>query len=148
MSNDIIDRLILNDEQMQAVLNSDDTFKVFDWFYFVDLINVCHIKNAKIGLYEDWESTSATALQDGKMANGFDESSQGVYLGSWWATPMVIDLDTNRKYTCFTSYPERVVIDEHFEAAEEWWPVDAAKYYAEKLYGDIDEQLGYFSDER
>ena len=139
MVENIIDRLILNDEQMQAVLNSDDDFKVFDWFYFVDLINVCNIKNAKIGLYEDWDATAATALKDGQMSNGLDESVHGVYLGSWWATPCVIDLDTNRKYTCFVSYPERVVIDEHFEAAEEWWPLEAAKYYAEKKYGDVND---------
>lgn len=133
MKNSIIIFSLDDDQDMQSI----DYFKLFDWKKCIDLICEKNIQNAKFGLSEDWVMTSATGLKDGRPFNGLDGSLIGTYLGSWWATPCIIDIDTLKEYPCFKEIDEKSFSIEHMKAAEDWWPHEAAEYFAEKKFGDI-----------
>ena len=111
------------------------TFKIFDWRKCVDIICKKNIYNAKFGLHEDWKPTSATGLKDGYPAYE-DESDIGTFLGSWWATPCILDIDTDEKYFCFKEIEEEKFSTTCIEHAEDWWPQKAAEYYAQKRFGE------------
>lgn len=111
-------------------------FKLFDWQKCVDLICEHKIKNARFGLYEDWHMTSATGLENGRPAPGTDGSDIGTFLGSWWATPYLVDLDTQNEYPCFKEIDEKDFTDDCIKASEDWWPKKAAEYFADKCFGD------------
>ena len=131
---------IKNNSMTEIFSRSDvaqsDYFKLFDWKKCIDLLIENDIQNAKFGLFEDWELTCATGFKDGKPHNGSDESEMGTFLGSWWATPCIIDVDTNDAYMCFKKISEKKFAERHIFESEDWWPQYAAEYYADKKYGD------------
>ena len=80
-----------------------EPFKVLDWVQVEEVIEKHNIKNACVGLQEDWDATSAICLIDGVRCKTSEHSScYGFYGGSMWATPILYDRDTEKCYECWT----------------------------------------------
>lgn len=81
--------------QMAYVTNSPH--RVFDWRHAARLIKRYNIKNADAGLTEDMEWTSDWILRDGKPV----VEDTYPYLASNWATPVLVDRDTDEEFECW-----------------------------------------------
>ena len=82
-------------------------FKVLDWIKVEELIKEHDIKNACVGLEEDWAETSAVCLIDGVKCQSPEDTGQyGFYGGSLWATPILYDSDADKSYECWTVNPD------------------------------------------
>ena len=87
--------------------------RVFDWAKAAELIKIHNITDAKAGLKEDWTYTSGDILINGKRPNKNDVY---LFLGSEWATPILMDMGTHKEYECWRY--------EETGKFEDWWPED------------------------
>lgn len=93
-----------------------DPVRSFDWMKAVELIKKHNIKNANAGLESDYEWTAGQILADGKPV-----TNDYTYLASTWAIPMLIDLDDDTEYECW-SYLKDTGYD-----SDTKWPEEAVK---------------------
>lgn len=101
---------------------AEDGSKVFDWHQAVNLIKEHDIKNASAGLMEDWEYTSGRILN-----NSVPVANEYTFLFSTWATPILVDEDTQEEYPCWIGN-DQTEWGEHTK-----WPESALKM----LKGDV-----------
>lgn len=102
----------------------DNNRKVFDWIKAMALIANHEIVNASAGLAEDWSYTSGTILKDGEIPN---EAPDHMYLESHWATPILVDEDTQNEYECWEDPAESNW------GADTWWPQESRKMFFEDM---------------
>ena len=103
---------------MMGELFRDNEPKVFDWDKAARIIKERGAKDASAGLFEDWEWTGGTILEDGKPV--YEEY---MYLASTWATPtLMID---GESFQCF------VMKHETDWDAKTRWPESALKILEE-----------------
>lgn len=69
-----------------GLANRGNEMKVFDWIKAANLIKENPSAEIKAGLQSDWDMTSGTIWENGKMKN---EDETYAYLASTWATPEI-----------------------------------------------------------
>ena len=75
-------------------MHRGNEMKIFDWHKAVRLIKKYEMKNVSAGLAEDWFWTGGDILENGKPTEG-----NYTYLGSTWATPVL--MCENEVYECW-----------------------------------------------
>ncbi len=103
-------------------------FKVFDFKYAIKLCRRHNIKNAWVGLAEDWFYTKAQMLQDGEICEIYDNFPYDFCIVSIWATPCLYDADADIAYTCYYEQDDMV------NSYDIWWPEELREKY---LNGEI-----------
>lgn len=79
-----------------GMMSRGRTSKVFDFDKALEIIKNNKIKNAEAGLQMDMEWTLGIIVKDGILV-----TDDYTYLGSTWATPIMVDLDTSDTYECW-----------------------------------------------
>ena len=82
-------------------LSEIETINVFSFKKAKELVNNHNIKNAMVGIMEDWSPTSDIVLSDGKWK--FDGC--WAYVWSKWGTPIIVDIDSDTEYECYITVP-------------------------------------------
>jgi hypothetical protein len=116
---DFIDGMISGAQKCEEAKKAGQKPNMFDWDKAVKLIKEHNIQTARAGLAGDWDNTSGLILMDGYPIVG-----SYVYLQSYWATPIIMDMATGKEYPCY-----RKVTGLKSENAERLWPA----YALEKL---------------
>lgn len=93
--------------------NYPDGDRMFDWDKAARLIKEHNIQRASAGLAEDWDYTSGMIYAEKPVMDSY------TYLGSRWATPILVDELTQEEYDCWM-----------LESESEWdvdtkWPESA-----------------------
>src|ERR1044072_2993968 len=103
-------------DTQQAFKNGQDnrgkTYKIFDWVKAAQIIVDNDIKNAVAGLDQDFEWTADMILENGKpLHDGYS------YLWSTWATPILVDADTEKEYDCYCTEDNK---PRHYDKKSKW----------------------------
>lgn len=92
--------------------NRDKPYKIFDWVKAAHIIVDNDIKNAVAGLDGDFEWTADLILEKGKpLSDGYS------YLWSTWATPTLVDADSEKEYPCFCTEDNN---PRHYDKKSKW----------------------------
>ena len=83
--------------------------KVFDWHKAIKIIKKHKIKNCSAGLLEDENTIGVILIENKPQTKNFH------YLQSYWATPILKDMDTGKNYECWTYENET-----NFNAKSDW----------------------------
>ena len=74
-----------------------DFSKTLDWDKCIDIIVENDLKTVQVGLEEDFEDTCGYILIDDEPVEG-----EFHYLESLWATPVLLDMDNEEIYPCWS----------------------------------------------
>lgn len=96
--------------------NKGKKYRVFDWDKAAKILKENNVKNAEAGLSGDWDYTSGTILEDGKIP-----TKTSTYLASNWAIPQL-------------QYDDKIIDCFIMEDETEWdmntfWPESAKKHF-------------------
>lgn len=80
--------------------------KIIEWSKVFKTIIDNNIKNAEVGLSEDFNETKALILVNETLLYPPKDTSQYcTYLDSVWATPVLYDIDNGLTYDCYKEVP-------------------------------------------